>query len=176
MAKSSLTPEQRIHEYIPLANRSGKRFAWKYQKYEPECQAEARFILTSLCLEQPELLDKAENEEVFLKIVFARRLRDYFKTRSSSEQVGIHPIHGQMVGELKPDHTSEITIYDYMDTLFPMERGLIDLWRRGFSLDEMQFLNPHAKKIVNDMIGVRRILMRTIRANAKAESPEGQAA
>lgn len=157
----------RIVKYIELANASGKRFAFKNQKYEPECQAEARFILTYTILEESELLDKAHNEQVFLKIVIARRLRNYFRNKQFTEQVGIHPKQGQMLGEFKEDPTNEIEIVDAIETLFPGQRDLIELWRKGFTLEDMMFLNPSSVRVVRDMVKVRQTLRRSKKALQK---------
>lgn len=162
-----LTPHERILKYVPLAERSGKRFAFKFEHYEPECMAEARFILTSLILTESELLDKAEDEEIFLKIVMARRLRNYFRNKCYTEQVGVHPRQGRMVGEFKQDPNSEITIFEEMETLFPHQRDLIALWRKGFDLKEMQFLNPRSLRVVKEMIKVNQMLERSRKAQLR---------
>lgn len=166
MAQSTadLTPHERILKYVPLANQSGKRYAWKYEKYEPECQAEARFIITSLFIESPVLINRAENEEIFLKIVIARRLRNYFRNKCQTERVGIHPKHGRQVGEFKPDPSDEVTLVDEMESLFPGQRDLIALWQQGFDLEEMMFFNRHAMKVVKDMLKVRKMLERSRKA------------
>lgn len=164
---AELTAHQRILKYVPLANHSGKRYAWKYEKYEPECQAEARFIITSLFIEGPELINRAEDEEIFLKIVIARRLRDYFRNKCNTERVGIHPKHGRQVGEFKPDNIDEVTLVDEMESIFPGQRDLIALWRKGFDLEEMMFFNKHAMKVVKDMLKVRKMLERSRKAAAK---------
>lgn len=171
---TSMTPHERILKYQDLANRSGKRYAWKYEKYEPECQAEARFILTELILERPELLNAAEDEEIFIKIVIARRLRDYYKVRSQQEQVGVHPKHGTFGGHLT-DPTDEISIVDEMEALFPRQSNLIALWRKGFDLEEMKFINRHSMSIVEDMIKVKRMLERSRKAFARKLEEAGDA-
>lgn len=159
-----LSIERRIRKYIPLAEQSGKRFAFKHERYEPECQAEARFILTILVMEEPELFDKAEDEEIFLKIVIARRLRNYFRKKCSGEVVGVHPKHGSMVGEFKADPTNEITIVDEMESLFPGQTDLLALWRKGFDLQEMEFLSPRYKRVIKDMVQVKKMLERSRKA------------
>lgn len=171
---TSLTSTERILKYVPLANRSGARFAFKHEKYEPECQAEARFILTCLVLEEHELFDRAEDEEVFLKIVISRRLRNYFRNKSGTEQVGIHPKHGTMVGEFKADPSDEVSMIDEMESIFPGQRDLIALWRRGFDLREFKFLSGKGRTIIDDMLTVRTMLERSRKASerkrAKAEA------
>lgn len=160
---SSLTPHERILKYCDLANRSGKRYAWKHEKYEPECQAEARFILTELILVRPELLNAAADEEIFIKIVIARRLRNYFEAKYHAEQVGVHPKHGQFAGHVM-DPSDEVSIIDEMETLFPRHGNLIALWRKGFDLEEMKFINRHSMSIVEDMIKVKRMMERSRKA------------
>lgn len=170
-----MTPHERILKYVPLADKSGKRFAWKYEKYEPECQAEARFIVTCLVLETPELLDKAENEEIFLKIVIARRLRDYFKNKCYTEQVGVHPKHGQTLGEFKSDPNDEVSLADELESLFPYQSDLIGMWRRGISMEEMMFINRHAMSIVKDMLKVKRMIERSRKASTRKLNESAEA-
>jgi hypothetical protein len=163
----SMTPHERILKYVKLADHSGKRFAFKYEQYELECQAEARFILTVLILERPELLNAAKDEEIFLKIVIARRLRNYFRNKNYSEIVGVHPKDGQTLGEFKEDHTQELSMIDEMESLFPAARDLIEMWRKGFDLEEMMFIDARAMKIVKDMLKVKRMITRSRKASQR---------
>lgn len=115
-------------------------------------------------MEQSELFNRAEDEEVFLKIVISRRLRNYFRGKSSTEQVGIHPKHGQMVGEFKADSQDEIGIIDEMESIFPGQCDLIALWRKGFDLSEFMFLQGKGREIIRDMLTVKTMLERSRKA------------
>lgn len=153
-----------ILKYLGIATKMGKSHARKYQRYEPECVAEAWFILTQLVLVESKLLAKAENEEVFVKIVIARRLGNYFRNRSYSEEVGVTAENGEIVGSMKEDPNNEIALIDELDNLFPGERDLIQLWREGFNLDEMLFLDRSRRRRVEDLLKVKRRLARTHKA------------
>jgi hypothetical protein len=162
-----LSNEERILKYVKLADRSGARFAFKHEKYEPECQAEARFILTCLILEEYELFNRAEDEEVFLKIVISRRLRNYFRGKSGTEQVGVHPKHGTMVGEFKADPSDDVSIIDEMESIFPGQSDLLALWRKGFDLREFKFLSGRGRTIIQDMLTVKTMLERSRKATQR---------
>jgi hypothetical protein len=162
-----LTPHDRILKYVELANQSGRRFAFRNQRYEPECMAEARYILTYIILVEHRLLDQAEDESTYLKLIISRRLRDYFRNKANTEQVGVHPKQGRMVGEFKADPNDEVSLIDEMESLFPQQRNLIALWREGFTLQDMMFLNRDGVKYVRDMLKVKRMLERSRKAQAK---------
>jgi hypothetical protein len=153
-----------ILRYLGIATRMGKSFARKHQRYEPECVAEAWFILTQLVLVESKLLAKAVDEEVFIKIVIARRLGNYFRNRSYSEEVGVTTDEGQIVGSTKEDPSDEIGLIDELDALFPGERDLIALWREGFNLDDLIFLDKRRRRRVEDLLKTKRKLARTRKA------------
>jgi hypothetical protein len=162
-----------ILRYLGIATKMGKSFARKYQRYEPECVAEAWFILTQLVLVESKLLAKAENEEVFIKIVISRRLGNYFRNRSYSEEVGVTTENGEIVGSTKEDPNNDIGLIDELENLFPGERDLLALWRQGFNIDEMLFLDRRRRRQVGDLLKAKRMLARTHRAASRRRDVYG---
>ncbi len=163
MDQSPKVPDARseLLKYIDLANRAGKKYAKKYERYEPECQAEARYIVTLVFLEQFGLIQATDNVERFLRTRISSRLSDYFRNKVNHEKNQSESQQTTTFVQSKEDWRNDIAMMDMMEQVFPDAPQIFRLWRDGFLLEDMKFLHKESYRAVNEMLKIRNKLARS---------------
>lgn len=147
--------------YIELANRAGKKYAKKYDRYELECQAEARYIVTVVFLQQFRLILETDNVERFLRTRISSRLSDYFANRVNYEKCQSESQQTQIFVSSKEDHRNDIAMIDMMEQVFPDAPQIFRLWREGFLLEDMKFVYKESYRVIHEMLKIRNKFVRS---------------